>query len=201
MLISLSLFNLNALADEVDPIGADPGFKSIQFQAIILDKIKYPTYLAEGQIDEASFMFSSSQYDGRLHFEKLKPETTPTTLVSDVYTVYETYDGSFSIFYDDIILSSGELKKGSKIVTCAFKRIDVNHMTVTRDDGSTYIAKGKVAVTMYDKNDNWVKYLVSSMPTQSGIFVPVGYKYHIKVVADTNDDRDTYERNLDYTNL
>ena len=90
MLISLSLFNLNALADEVDPIGADPGFKSIQFQAIILDKIKYPTYLAEGQIDEASFMFSSSQYDGRLHFEKLKPETTPTTLVSDVYTVYET---------------------------------------------------------------------------------------------------------------
>jgi len=199
MFIAMFILNLNTFADEVDPIGTDPGFKSIQFRAIILDKIIYPTYQF-GYITKTNFSYSGSRV-GSLNFENLKPDNTPTTLVSDVFTVYETYDGSYSMDYNDLTLSRGELKSGSKIVAHAFKRIDVNHMRVTKDDGSTYLANGKVEITMNNKNDKFVKILVSGMPTQYGIFVPVGFKYHVKVVADTNDDDDTYERDLDFTNL
>lgn len=200
MFISLIFINLNVLADEVDPIGTDPGFKSIQFQAIVLDKIKYPTYQYAYRKFDTYFRFSSNK-EGYLSLENLRPETTPTVLISDVYTVYETYNGSYDLKFRDLTLASGDLKSGSKIVSHAFKRIEVNHMNVTRDDGSTYVAKGDAYIKMYDKNNKWIADLVDGMPTQNGIFVPVGYKYHIKVVAYTEDKYDTYEQYLDYTNL
>ena len=186
-------FQVNLLADVVDPIGDDPGFKSVQFQIKILDKIIYKTY----GTDDVDFSFGSESSYFRI--SDLPAGTPPKTLNSKKYRMFETYAGDYYLKHNYEYLKKGELDKGFKLITSSLKRIDVNDMLVTKDDGTTYRARGTVRITMLDKSGNKLTTITSRMPTKRGVFVRTGFKYKVKVTASTEDDIDDYTVILDYT--
>ncbi len=186
----------------MDPIGNDPGQKSLTFKVKILDRVIYKTYRYFND-DGVDYRFGNQR--GSFDLLSLDGTNTPTVLESKALSMFETYDGSFEIDSGfgstNFTLRSGEVLSGAEVVEVKLKRIDVNHMLVTRDDGTTYRAKGNVKIEYYSKRYEKWSSLTSSMPTQSGIFVAVGYKYRVTVRAETEDDYDSYTRVLDFTRL
>ncbi|MEZ4742668.1 MAG: hypothetical protein R3B45_09505 [Bdellovibrionota bacterium] len=171
-----------------------------------MDEPKYSTY------GEYKIKFYFGGQSGSFSLNDLKKVDTNIRkgdhiiLESGVYRRYETYSGEYKMSYgesyrSDKILEEGELESGNKIITHKFKRIDINHMLVTTDNGETYLAKGSVKIRMLLANGEYVDTLEPSMPTRHGIYVPTGYKYEIKVTAETRDDTDTYTATLDFSNL
>ncbi|MCX6116606.1 MAG: hypothetical protein NT027_03630, partial [Proteobacteria bacterium] len=77
------------------------------------------------------------------------------------------------------------------------KRIDIDHMLVTRPDGTQYISEGEVDINV-ELNGEWIS-LIHTMPTGYGIDVVSGFKYKLIVRAETEDGPETFSKILDYT--
>jgi hypothetical protein len=82
-------------------------------------------------------------------------------------------------------------------IRVALKRIDVNDMLITRQDGSTYYAKGRYCMyAMHDRD--WTQ--VTCASTKTGMDVPPGYRYEINVSAVTEEGIQKAEKfSVDFT--
>lgn len=186
-LFSVLSFAFPALADEVDPIGSD-AWKSLVVTVNQLDKRALPNrfeskiYFSFG--DKSTSFLTSSITDQGSATKKL---TIPKAATGR-YQVYFMGNGNY-----DLKLAEGAVEAGVKNVEIRLKRIDVHHMVVTRDDGSTYVT-----------TDGWARISTGSLGYQTetgkGMDLPVGRKYDIYVEADTEDGEDSYSAVLDFTN-
>lgn len=199
LLISLLLLNTNSFADEVNPEG-DDAWKSLTVTIKQLDLKKLPTsnwLEAEIRIlfGGRSVTVNTKEIESGKDFVK---KITIPKADSGQYTV------SYGPIYPDSIrlrstILSGSVEAGTKNIEGRLKRIDINHMKVTRDDGTTYVTtKGQAKVNYFDGANYRA---MSQMATGLGIDVPVGFKYNVQVSAETEDGMDGYKADLDFTKL
>lgn len=110
------------------------------------------------------------------------------------------YSGNHIYKLDNVALASGYVETTLGKAAIVFRRIDVNHMTVTRPNGTTYTAEGEVEIKVYD-TDVWgrLDYVGDyTFPTGYGVDVPFGYYYKITINAVTEDGLDTAKFELDF---
>lgn len=73
------------------------------------------------------------------------------------------------------------------VIPVKFKRIDVNDMKITRQDQTTYSAEGTYSVWAADKDLEpgrpADRLLAEDMPTHTGVDVPMGLLYRVKIRA------------------
>ena len=96
-----------------------------------------------------------------------------------------------------ILVLNGKITNDLVIQHLYLKRIDIDHMLVTRPDGTQYTSKGEVDINV-DLNGEWQS-IIHTMPTGSGIDVVSGFKYKLIVRAETEDGSETFSKILDYT--
>jgi len=186
----------SAIADVIDPIGDDPGNKSVSLEIKLLDQNVYETAWPTSVPQNVRFSFANSKQ--LFSIKSFTSENTPANLKGKPLTTFETHDGIYSVIYGSFRLVEGELEKGTKKLVICLKRIDVNDMLITRSDGTTYYAPGYFSVST---DGGLIPLIASRVATRQGIFVPVGLKYQIVVRAKTEDDEDSYTKTLDFTNI
>lgn len=189
---SLLLMSNFAISQVIDPTGNDD-WKTLQVTLTTPHKKTFPTYSSCSESfriqfwDEYDYLYPSKVTKSQSQTKQIQ---IPAAKSGNFYVRYELGN-------DYIRVADGNVENGLKKITVQFNRIDVNDMLVTREDRTTYMAPGRATISYFDKNGT-KRVVCSSMPTKKGINVLPGYKYHIRVGANTEDGYDTYEATLDY---
>lgn len=191
-----------AFSEDVDPIGRDQ-YKTVIIRVRQLDKKNLqavPSALALYFDDKSERLDTSLVNQGS---DQVIQITVPKRNTGKFFLEYiaESKAGQHSPNGDHLMrhrILEGNVDSGVKEFEVRLKRIDVNHMLVTRPDGSTYWSKGK-----YTLIGHWPKLGGGSIEvfTGLGVDVPVGFRYSVQVSAQTEDGIDYYNADFDYTRL
>jgi hypothetical protein len=205
----LLLMTAPARAEVVDPHSNDQ-WKTLNVTIKQLDERTLPD-----QYEDQSYI--------EIHFASQVVKMRPKDIsvgndFTHSFTVPARTDDEYSIVYMSpdfgyIEMKRGNAKSGTTSVEAHLKRIDINHMVITRQDGTTYTsAAGTVYVKpmcySYASQDwrqcikaggNWS---VAQRNSGTGVDVPVGYQYQVEAYAKSEDGPDSYRSNLlDFTKL
>jgi hypothetical protein len=206
LFLTLGLWMAAATAwgDEVDPIG-DDHWKSLVLTIRQLDRRTLPD--APVYVDSDAYSTSprpmiSLQFGGKYFAIETSKVSVGQDKVMEKITIPRAAYGGYKVTYEGpgsmrFTLLLGEVTEKTKNLLIELKRIDVNHMLVTREDGTTYTADiGTASVDFYNSytHENEMRF-----DTGFGIDVPTGFKYEINVTAPTEDGRDSYKSVLDFT--
>jgi hypothetical protein len=199
LLVSLLLLGTNSFADEVNPDGKD-AWKSLVVTIKQLDIKKLPTldgYQARITIQFGGWKEIVETKDIEMGKDFVKKMTIPKADDGRYYVSYGPVYGD-SINLSTTILS-GNVKAGTESVEGHLKRIDVHHMNVVREDGTTYVTTKGTANLKYFNGE--IYHPMSQIYTGYGLDVPVGFKYKVEVSAETEDGIDSYVADLDFTKM
>ena len=199
ILILAIIFSQTLLADRVNPGGSDE-WKVLNVEIYQFDRRTLPNSNLESrlwiELDDKSINVDTKDIEER--GSQMVTLRVPARNKGKFSINYRL--GSYS-YRNLLTLASGTIETKVHNELVVLKRLDVNHMLVTRENGTQYYAEdGTVSLSYKNTHDEEFDYL-DSYPTGYGIDVPMGFIFGVYVKAKTEDGEDEYSQVLDFTDI
>lgn len=189
--------NGSGLDVEINPTGLEDHhfFGVIKFEG--KEPAKYPDVYDANDSPRYEFEWSTINEDfSEVYYVPTEDGVYTEIKVLEDNTIYAHYQQDYLHYPEYLELTPD--RNNFVMVIPRLRRIDVNHMLITRQNGSKYLAPGEYRVTMVDEWGS--EEFITSGQTQTGLDVLDGFKYLVTVEAtDEQDQVTTQEFTVDFT--
>jgi hypothetical protein len=189
--------NVSGLDVEINPTGQEDHhfFGIIKFEG--KETAKYPDVYDAEDSPRYEIEWSTINEDfAEVYYVPTEDGVYSEIKVLEGNTIYAHYKQD-QLYYSEYLEMKPD-RNNFVMVIPRLRRIDVNHMLITRQNGSKYFAPGEYTVYMVDEwgSDEFI----TSGQTQTGLDVLDGFTYLVRVEAtDEQDQVTTEEFTVDFT--